>query len=154
MTEDFTMTEAQRYLDEHASYQLTGRIDSPSTQVIEEFCAAMGDPQHCAPVIHVTGTNGKGSTVQMISRMLEAAGLTVGTYTSPHLERVNERIRRNGEPISDEEFADVVGAARAGALLAPLVLPALLRLLALAPLVVRRLRKQQTHPGVVLKKHV
>ena len=97
-------------LDEHASYQLTGRIDSPSTQVIEGFCAAMGDPQHCAPVIHVTGTNGKGSTVQMISRMLEAAGLTVGTYTSPHLERVNERIRRNGEPISDEEFADVVGA--------------------------------------------
>ena len=46
----------------------------------------------------------------MISRMLEAAGLTVGTYTSPHLEHVNERIRRNGEQISDVELAEVVGA--------------------------------------------
>ena len=110
MTEAFTMTEALRYLDDHASYQKTGRIDSPSTEVIEAFCSAMGDPQHCAPVIHVTGTNGKGSTVQMISRMLEAAGLTVGTYTSPHLEHINERIRRNGEPISDVELTEVVGA--------------------------------------------
>lgn len=98
------------YLNDHASYQTTGRIDSPSTEVIEAFCAAMGDPQHCAPVIHVTGTNGKGSTVQMISRMLAAAGLSVGTYTSPHLEHVNERIRRNGDSITDEEFAEVIGA--------------------------------------------
>lgn len=98
------------YLNDHASYHNTGRIDSPSTDVIEAFCAAMGDPQHCAPVIHVTGTNGKGSTVQMISRMLSAAGLSVGTYTSPHLEHVNERMRRNGESISDEEFAEVIGA--------------------------------------------
>lgn len=106
----FTFADALNYLDDHASYQKTGRIDSPSTEVIEAFCAAMGDPQHCAPVIHVTGTNGKGSTVQMISRMLEASGLTVGTYTSPHLEVVNERIKRNGEPISDEEFAEVISA--------------------------------------------
>ena len=107
---DFSFSDALAYLDDHASYQKTGRIESPTTEVIEAFCAAMGDPQHCAPVIHVTGTNGKGSTVQMISRMLVAAGLTVGTYTSPHLEHVNERMRRNGEPISDAEFAEVVGA--------------------------------------------
>jgi len=107
---DFTFADALQYLDDHASYQNTGRIDSPSTEVIEAFCSAMGDPQHCAPVIHVTGTNGKGSTVQMISRMLSAAGLSVGTYTSPHLEHVNERIRRNGESISDKDFADVVSA--------------------------------------------
>jgi dihydrofolate synthase/folylpolyglutamate synthase len=107
---EFTFDDAMAYLNDHASYHTTGRIDSPSTEVIEAFCAAMGDPQHCAPVIHVTGTNGKGSTVQMISRMLAAAGLTVGTYTSPHLEYVHERIRRNGESITDEEFADVIGA--------------------------------------------
>jgi dihydrofolate synthase/folylpolyglutamate synthase len=107
---DFTFDDAMAYLNDHASYQTTGRIDSPSTEVIEAFCAAMGDPQHCAPVIHVTGTNGKGSTVQMISRMLAAAGLSVGTYTSPHLELVNERMHRNGEPITDEEFAEVIGA--------------------------------------------
>jgi len=68
----------------------------------------MGDPQLVQPVIHVTGTNGKGSTVQMISRLLIAQGLTVGTYTSPHLERINERIKRNGEPISDEEFGEQI----------------------------------------------
>ena len=70
----------------------------------------MGDPQHAAPVIHITGTNGKGSTAQMISRLLVASGLTVGTYTSPHLERVNERISRNLEPISDEDLAEQIAA--------------------------------------------
>ena len=101
---------ALEYLDDHASYQKTGRIESPSTEVIEAFCSALGDPQNTAPVIHVTGTNGKGSTIQMITRLLAAAGLTVGTYTSPHLERINERLARNGEPISDEELAEQIGA--------------------------------------------
>ena len=102
--------DALRYLDDHTSYDVTGRIDSPTTERIGRLCAAMGDPQHAAPVIHVTGTNGKGSTVQMISRLLMTSGLTVGTYTSPHLERINERIQRNGEPISDEEFAEQITA--------------------------------------------
>ena len=102
--------DALRYLDDHTSYDVTGRIDSPTTDRISRLCSAMGDPQHCAPVIHVTGTNGKGSTVQMITRLLMASGLTVGTYTSPHLERINERIQRNGEPISDEEFAEQIAA--------------------------------------------
>ena len=72
------------------------------------MASAMGDPQLAMPVIHVTGTNGKGSTVQMITRLLMARGLTVGTYTSPHLERINERLKRNGEPISDEDFAEQI----------------------------------------------
>ncbi len=101
---------ALAYLDEHASYDKTGRIESPSLEAITTFCAAMGDPQNAAPVIHVTGTNGKGSTAQMISRLLVASGLTVGTYTSPHLERVNERISRNGEPIGDDELAEQIAA--------------------------------------------
>lgn len=101
------------YLDDHAGYDKTGRIESPSTEVIEAFCAAMGDPQHAAPVIHVTGTNGKGSTVQMISRLIAAQGLTVGTYTSPHLEHVTERLKRNGEPISEEELAEQISAIAA-----------------------------------------
>ena len=104
------LDEALRYLDDHTSYDVTGRIDSPTTERIGRLCAAMGDPQHAAPVIHVTGTNGKGSTVQMISRLLMASGLTVGTYTSPHLESINERIQRNGEPIPDEEFAEQIAA--------------------------------------------
>ncbi len=99
---------ALAYLDDHASYDKTGRVDSPSIEPIAKLCAAMGDPHLAQPVIHVTGTNGKGSTVQMISRLLMAQGLTVGTYTSPHLERINERIKRNGEPISDDEFAEAI----------------------------------------------
>jgi dihydrofolate synthase/folylpolyglutamate synthase len=70
----------------------------------------LGEPQHAYPVIHITGTNGKGSTTQMVTRLLMAHGLTVGTYTSPHLERLNERISRNAEPISDDEFVEQIAA--------------------------------------------
>src|SRR5690606_33246368 len=98
------------YLDEHASYEKTGRVTSPTVEPIARLCAAMGDPQRAQPVIHVTGTNGKGSTVQMITRLLVAQGLTVGTYTSPHLQRVNERMRRNAEPIGDDDFAEQIAA--------------------------------------------
>ena len=102
--------EALAYLDAHATYEKTGRITSPTTERIERLTAAMGDPQHASPVIHVTGTNGKGSTSQMITRLLMAQGLTVGTYTSPHLDRVNERIARNSEAIADDDFAEQIAA--------------------------------------------
>ena len=62
----------------------------------------LGDPEEAYPSIHITGTNGKGSTAAMATALLGAQGLTVGTYTSPNLSRVNERISRNGEPIDDE----------------------------------------------------
>ena len=103
-------SQALEYLDAHASYEKTGRIESPSLDVITRLCSAMGDPQHAAPVIHITGTNGKGSTAQMISRLLMASGLKVGTYTSPHLERVNERMAIDGVPIGDDAFGVQVGA--------------------------------------------
>jgi dihydrofolate synthase / folylpolyglutamate synthase len=102
--------EALAYLDAHATYEKTGRIESPSLEPISRLCAAMGDPQHSYQVIHVTGTNGKGSTSQMITRLLMAHGLSVGTYTSPHLERVNERLMRNGEPIDDADLAAQIAA--------------------------------------------
>lgn len=102
--------EALAYLDDHASYDKTGRIESPTLDRMRRLVQVMGDPQLAYPVIHVTGTNGKGSTTQMITRLLMAHGLTVGTYTSPHLERLNERIARNAEPISDEEFAEQIAA--------------------------------------------
>jgi len=73
------------------------------------LCAALGDPQHrLPPVIHVAGTNGKGSTVAFIRAIAEAAGLSVHTYTSPHLVRFNERIRLAGRLIGDEALHAVL----------------------------------------------
>ncbi|MEX1218007.1 MAG: folylpolyglutamate synthase/dihydrofolate synthase family protein [Acidimicrobiales bacterium] len=68
----------------------------------------LGDPQDSYRVIHVTGTNGKGSTARMITALLVEHGLAVGTYSSPHLQRINERICWNGQQISDEQFASVL----------------------------------------------
>lgn len=102
--------EALRYLDEHASYEKTGRVESPSLGNITRLMDLMAHPQLSYPVIHVTGTNGKGSTTQIITRLLMAHGLNVGTYTSPHLERLNERISYNGTPINDVDFGVSVGA--------------------------------------------
>jgi len=102
--------EALSYLDEHASYEKTGRVESPSLDNINTFMDLMGQPNLSYPVIHITGTNGKGSTTQIITQLLIAHGLQVGTYTSPHLETLTERISRNNEPISEQDFADCVAA--------------------------------------------
>ena len=102
--------EALNYLDEHASYEKTGRVESPSLDNINTFMDLMGQPHLSYPVIHITGTNGKGSTTQIITQLLIAHGLQVGTYTSPHLETLTERISRNNEPISEQDFADCVAA--------------------------------------------
>lgn len=99
---------AVAYLDDHSNYEKSGRINSPTIERIERLVEAMGDPHLSCPVIHVTGTNGKGSTVQIITRLLMAHGLRVGTYTSPHLETINERFRIDGEPVGDELFAEAV----------------------------------------------
>jgi len=85
---------------------------------MRRLCAALGDPQdRLPPVIHVAGTNGKGSTVAYLRSMAEAAGLKVHVFTSPHLVRFAERIRLAGALITDEHLADVldrVEAANAG----------------------------------------
>ena len=69
----------------------------------------LGDPQQAYPVIHITGTNGKGSTTRLMESLLQAMGLRVGTYTSPHLESVVERIRLGGEPISADALGEAIG---------------------------------------------
>src|SRR6266700_5917266 len=76
---------------------------------IERLLTALGNPQErLPPVIHVAGTNGKGSTVAMLRACLEAAGKRVHVYTSPHLVRFNERIRVAGSLIADEGLAEVL----------------------------------------------
>ncbi len=73
----------------------------------------LGSPELEYPVLHVTGTNGKTSVVRMTAALLEAAGLSTGTYTSPHLARVNERMAWNGEPIADDELDELLAAVAA-----------------------------------------
>jgi dihydrofolate synthase/folylpolyglutamate synthase len=66
----------------------------------------LGRPDHAYPIAHIAGTNGKGSTAAFLESILRHAGFRTGLNTSPHLERINERIRVNGKEISDEIFAE------------------------------------------------
>ena len=93
------------------------RIDL-SLARIERLLAALGDPQRrLPPVIHVAGTNGKGSTVAFMRATLEAAGKRVHVYTSPNLVRLNERYRigqsGGGTLVADRELADALGECEA-----------------------------------------
>jgi len=69
---------------------------------MKKLLELLGDPQKGMKVIHVAGTNGKGSTCRYLYCMLQQAGYKVGLYTSPYLERFTERIEFNGEEISHE----------------------------------------------------
>ena len=78
----------------------------PSLDRIQAFTEILGDPQRAYPVIHLTGTNGKTSTSRMIDTLLRALDLRTGRFTSPHVEKMSERISIDGEPLSDEAFVD------------------------------------------------
>ncbi|MFZ0860931.1 MAG: folylpolyglutamate synthase/dihydrofolate synthase family protein [Candidatus Sulfotelmatobacter sp.] len=70
---------------------------------------AMNHPERAFPAVLIAGTNGKGSTAATLASILRASGLKTGLYTSPHLIRINERIRVNGEEIGDDDFARLHG---------------------------------------------
>lgn len=71
-----------------------------------EFLSRLGNPQEGIKIIHVAGTNGKGSVCAYLNAMLLAGGKKTGLFTSPHLVRINERFQINGEDVSDEQFLD------------------------------------------------
>ncbi len=79
---------------------------------IEKLCAFWGNPHASYPVVHIAGTNGKGSTAAMMSAIGQAAGLRVGLYTSPHFAHPRERIQINGVPISGQEFEQAIQSCR------------------------------------------
>lgn len=113
------IVEALAWLDARLDHETSspgiaaGRVEGLSLASMQELMALLGDPQHDVPVIHITGTNGKGTVAAMITSLLVAHGLSVGTYTSPHLERLNERIARDGRPIGDEDLAEVLSGIAA-----------------------------------------
>jgi dihydrofolate synthase/folylpolyglutamate synthase len=94
------------WLDGHANLEAGGRVRAPSLDRIRPLLDLLGRPQADYPLIHVTGTNGKTSTTRLIAHFLNARGLSVGAYTSPHLERVNERMVWGGEAITDNALAE------------------------------------------------
>lgn len=73
-----------------------------------ESLAKLGNPHLAIPFVHIAGTNGKGSTSAMVASILRAAGLRTGLYTSPHLCRLAERVRIDGEPVEDDLFAEAL----------------------------------------------
>jgi dihydrofolate synthase / folylpolyglutamate synthase len=81
------------------------RVQKFGLENISILAADLGNPERSVPCAHIAGTNGKGSTAAMLESILRAAGMRTGLYTSPHLERINERVRINGQNISDEDFA-------------------------------------------------
>ncbi len=80
--------------------------DSPVPAHTFALMERLGNPQDTFPVFHVAGTNGKGSVCAYLTSVLTARGYRVGTFTSPHLVRINERIQINKEPVSDQVFLD------------------------------------------------
>ena len=73
----------------------------------------LGNPEQTYPIIHVTGTNGKGSTIAFMRELFVAHGKTVGTFTSPHIVSIHDRICINGEPISETDFIRLAGKVKA-----------------------------------------
>lgn len=94
--------EIEKLLDELYSYSMHGI--KLGLENIKTLCKEMGEPQKDYKVIHVAGTNGKGSTSTTIETILLEAGYRVGKYTSPHILKFNERIRANGQDITDEDI--------------------------------------------------
>jgi dihydrofolate synthase / folylpolyglutamate synthase len=86
------------------------RRGPPTLERISTLMQYLGSPEVEFPAVHITGTNGKTTTVRVLTELLTALGLKVGAYTSPHLERVNERMSIDGEPISDDALDEMLYA--------------------------------------------
>ncbi len=102
-----TYTEALEYI--HSVSWMGSR---PGLSRIAELCEKLGHPEDSLKFIHVGGTNGKGSTCRMLSCILQNAGYRVGLYTSPFIERFNERIMLDNEDITDDDLAAVTEYVR------------------------------------------
>ena len=104
--------EALDYIYSYIDYeQVPGlRYDSTNYDLrrMDELLARLGNPQLKARSVHIAGTNGKGSVAAMVASALSASGYTTGLYTSPHLNFLNERVRVDGESISDDELIALV----------------------------------------------
>lgn len=107
---------AMQWLDSHIDFERSSDAKRQRTvasmakrmEYMRKFLDVLDNPQRLYPSIHITGTNGKTSAARMITQLVQANGLRAGTYTSPHLERFNERIAIDGEEIADADLAEVL----------------------------------------------
>ena len=95
--------DAVAFLDRHVGLGV-----KPGLERIRELLDLLANPHEAYPIIHITGSNGKTSTARIAASLLAAHGLTVGTFISPHLERVEERLSINGVHATPDEFAQAV----------------------------------------------
>ncbi|MEX2100420.1 MAG: folylpolyglutamate synthase/dihydrofolate synthase family protein [Acidimicrobiia bacterium] len=113
-----TRQQLRAWLDSHVNLERMVGVPSGSTRRMapeplsrmEKLVELLGSPQLQYPAIHITGTNGKTSAARITTSLLVAAGLSVGTDTSPYLERFNERIAWNGGPIPDDELDRILAS--------------------------------------------
>src|SRR5580700_7730287 len=105
-----SLPDALEWLESHVDFEasMPDRRSPPTLDRMRELAAVLGDPQQTIPSIHITGTNGKGSTAAMVTSLLMAMGLSVGTYTSPSLTTLNERLAMNATSIGDGAFLEVL----------------------------------------------
>ena len=104
-----TYEEALTYLEDTSSFGIKPGLDR-----IRALLQALGNPERDYKIIHVTGTNGKGSVTTYISYALFTSGLRVGRFTSPHLESYTERIEINDVQISKDAFGNLIDCVRQG----------------------------------------
>jgi dihydrofolate synthase/folylpolyglutamate synthase len=108
--------DVRAWLDSHTNLERMVGVPSGSTRRVspeplsrmEALVELLGSPQLQYPVVHITGTNGKTTVARMVTALLVADGLSVGTDTSPYLERFNERMAWNGEPIADADLDELL----------------------------------------------
>jgi dihydrofolate synthase/folylpolyglutamate synthase len=95
----------------HALLSREGRGAKLGLERMHAALETLGHPERALRVVHVAGTNGKGSVCAMVEAIARASGLRSGMFTSPHLCRIEERIRLDGEPIGEAPFAAALAKA-------------------------------------------
>jgi dihydrofolate synthase/folylpolyglutamate synthase len=107
---------ALQYLYSLADFERSGRFaDRPDVAPMLALLEELGNPHLGRPTVHVAGSKGKGSVAAMVASLLQAAGVSAGLYTSPHLHRFIERVQVGGQPVSSQEFAEGVARVKEAA---------------------------------------
>ncbi len=110
-----SLADVEQLLDSRPNYEKNRGLGVShiwNLEPMQRYMEILGSPDRAFRSIHVTGTKGKSSVSRMLAALLQATGIRVGLYTSPHVEHIRERICVNGVPVSEEAFVDSVNAIK------------------------------------------